>query len=56
MRKLTLNKETLTELAPAELSGVVGGAPTVGDLCGRPTLTLTCGSAVDACLTAQICA
>jgi hypothetical protein len=56
MRKLTLKKDTLVELTSTELTNVVGGAPTVNDLCNRPTLTLTCGSAVDACLTAQICA
>ena len=56
MRKLTLKKDTLAELTTAELTGVVGAAPTVGDICTRPTLTLTCWSAVDACVTAQICA
>jgi hypothetical protein len=55
MRKLTLKKETLVELTTVELTGVVGGAPTVKDLCGGPTLSLTCGSAVDACITAQAC-
>ena len=55
MRKLTLNKETLADLTTDELTSVVGGAPTVKDVCGRPTLTLTCTSAVDACLTAQAC-
>ena len=55
MRKITLKKETLTELTAAELTHVAGGAPTVQDLCQRPTLTLTCTSAVDACITAQIC-
>jgi hypothetical protein len=55
MRKLTLKKDTLVELTTDELAGVVGGAPTVKDICGRPTLTLTCTSAVDACITAQAC-
>lgn len=55
MRTLTLKKETLTELSTAELSYVVGGAPTVGKLCTQPTLTLTCTSAIDGCITAQIC-
>lgn len=54
MRTLTLKKETLADLTAAELTGVVGAAPTVNTLCG-PTLSLTCWSAVDACLTAQIC-
>lgn len=56
MRKLTLKKETLAELTSAELTNVVGAAPTVLAVCGQPTLTLTCTSAVDACVTAQICA
>lgn len=56
MRKLTLKKETLTELTTVELTGVVGAAaPTVGKLCTQPTLTLTCTSAIDGCITAQIC-
>lgn len=56
MRKLTLKKETLTELTTAELSGILGGAaPTVGTICTQPTLTLTCTSAIDGCITAQIC-
>jgi hypothetical protein len=55
MRKLTLNKETLAELTPDELTSVLGGAPTVGKVCGGPTLSLTCTSAVDACITAQAC-
>ncbi|HVF04320.1 MAG TPA: class I lanthipeptide [Frankiaceae bacterium] len=54
MRKLTLNKETLVELTTGELGSVVGGA-TIGNLCG-PTLTLTCWSEIDGCVTAQICA
>lgn len=55
MRRLTLKKDTLAELTTTELTGVAGAAaPTVNDLCGR-TFTLTCWSAVDACLTAQIC-
>ena len=54
--RLTLKKETLAELTAAELSHVVGAdAPTVKDICTRPTLTLTCGSEVDACITAQAC-
>jgi bacteriocin-like protein len=55
MRKLTLKKETLAELTAAELAHVIGGAPTVGKLCEGPTLSLTCTSAVDACITAQAC-
>ena len=55
MRKLTLKKETLAELTSAELTSVIGGAPTVKDMCGGPTLSLTCGSEVDACLTARGC-
>jgi hypothetical protein len=55
MRKLTLKKETLVELTTTELTAVVGAAATVGKLCTGPTLTLTCGSAIDACLTAQGC-
>jgi len=55
LRKLTLKKDTLTELTDADLNGVVGAAPTVAAVCTQPTLTLTCTSAVDACLTAQIC-
>jgi hypothetical protein len=55
MRKLTLKKETLVELTTVELTQVVGAAATVGKVCDGPTLTLTCGSAVDACLTARGC-
>jgi hypothetical protein len=55
MRKLTLKKETLVELTTSELGNVVGGAPTVGKLCTQPTLTLTCTSAIDGCITAQVC-
>jgi len=55
MRKLTLKKDTLAELTSAELNGVVGGALTVRDMCTGPTLSLTCTSAVDACLTARGC-
>jgi hypothetical protein len=55
MRKLTLKKETLADLTAAELTDVVGAAPTIGAVCTRPTLTLTCWSAVDACITAQAC-
>ncbi|HEX8002443.1 MAG TPA: class I lanthipeptide [Mycobacteriales bacterium] len=56
MRKLTLKKDTLAELTSAELTDVVGAAAlTVGKLCDGPTLSLTCTSAVDACLTAQAC-
>jgi len=54
MRKLSLKKETLAELTIAELTGVVGAAaPTLKD-CG-PTLSLWCGSAYDACITARTC-
>ena len=53
MRKLTLKKETLTELSTAELTTVVGAAGTL-KACG-PTLSLTCGSEIDACLTARGC-
>ena len=54
MRKLTLKKETLADLTAAELTDVVGAAPTVGELCG-PTLSLTCGSAYDDCITVRGC-
>ena len=54
-RTLTLKKETLADLSAVELTNVVGAAATLGDLCGRPTFTLTCGSQIDACITAQIC-
>jgi hypothetical protein len=53
MRKLTLKKETLTELTTAELAGLVGAAATL-TACG-PTLSLTCGSEIDACVTARGC-
>ena len=55
MRKLTLKKETLAELTTAELTRVVGGAPTVKDFCDGPTFSLTCGSEIDACVTARGC-
>lgn len=55
MRKLTLKKETLAELTAVELTRVIGGAPTVKDVCQGPTFTLTCGSEVDACVTARGC-
>ena len=55
MRKLTLKKETLAELSAAELTSVVGGAPTLKDFCQGPTLSLTCGSEIDACITARGC-
>ena len=55
MRKLTLKKETLVELTTDELTTVVGAAPTVKDFCGQPTLSLTCGSEIDACITARGC-
>lgn len=55
MRKLTLTKETLVELTTGELAAVIGGA-TVKTACPGPTLTLTCWSEVDGCVTAQICA
>ena len=54
MRKLTLKKETLAELTLAELTGVVGAAATIKTDCG-PTLSLWCGSAYDACITARTC-
>lgn len=54
MRKLTLKKETLAELSTAELTAVVGAA-TLAGVCTGPTLTLTCWSEIDGCLTAQIC-
>lgn len=52
MRTLTLKKETLVELTPAELTSVVGAAATLKDC---KTLSLTCGSEIDACLTARGC-
>lgn len=55
MRTLVLNKETLAELTTTELTGVVGAAaPTLKELCGR-TLSLTCYSEIDGCITAQAC-
>ena len=54
MRKLTLKKETLVELSSDELTSIVGAAPTVLAACG-PTLTLTCWSEIDGCITAQAC-
>jgi hypothetical protein len=54
MRKLTLKKETLAELTAAELTSVVGAAPPTFYDCG-PTLSLTCGSEIDACITARGC-
>jgi hypothetical protein len=55
MRKLTLKKETLAELTTAELTSVVGAAAaTLKVDCGE-TLSLTCGSEVDACVTARGC-
>ena len=56
MRTLTLKKETLAELSTAELTAVVGAAATLAGVCTGPTLTLTCWSEIDGCLTAQICA
>jgi hypothetical protein len=53
--RLTLNKETLVELSQTELGNVLGAAATVKTICDRPTLRVTCGSEVDACLTAQAC-
>jgi len=53
-RSLTLKKETLLELTPAELTSVVGAAATLKTDCG-PTLSLTCGSEIDACITARGC-
>ncbi|HWL36120.1 MAG TPA: hypothetical protein VNQ77_07985 [Frankiaceae bacterium] len=55
MSKLTLKKETLAELTTVELTRVVGAAPTLKDLCQGPTFSLTCGSEVDACITARGC-
>lgn len=56
MRKLSLKKETLTELTTRELTNVVGAAATIGKLCGDgPLFSLTCGSEVDACVTARGC-
>lgn len=52
MRKLKLRSETLTDLTAADLVDVVGAALPVN---GGPTLSLTCTSAVDACLTARGC-
>ena len=54
MPKLTLKKETLVELTTVELTSVVGAAPTLKTACG-PTLSLTCWSEIDACITAQAC-
>ncbi|HEU0131048.1 MAG TPA: hypothetical protein VFQ85_08670 [Mycobacteriales bacterium] len=55
MRTLTLKKETLVELTAGELTSVVGAAAlTLKTNCG-PTLSLTCGSEIDACITAQAC-
>ncbi len=55
MRKLTLKKETLVELTNDELAGVVAAAAaTLKADCGV-TLSLTCGSEIDACLTARGC-
>jgi hypothetical protein len=50
MRKLSLKKETVTELGTSELTSVVGGSYSVVKYCQ----TLTCQwSYVDACITAQ---
>ena len=54
MRKLTLKKEALTELTTTELAGVAGAAAAITPDCGR-TLSLTCGSEIDACITARGC-
>jgi hypothetical protein len=53
MRALSLKKETLTELTTGELTLVVGAAATLKGC--EPTLSLTCGSEIDACLTARGC-
>ncbi len=53
MRKLSLTKETLVELTATELNDVVGAAITTSGC--KPTLSLTCGSEVDACITARGC-
>ena len=55
MRKLTLKKETLVQLTADELTSVVGAAPTIKDRCEGPTFSLTCGSEIDACITARGC-
>ncbi|HVF03789.1 MAG TPA: class I lanthipeptide [Frankiaceae bacterium] len=56
MRKLRLKKETVAELTTVELANVLGGAGTVKTLKAcEPTLSLTCTSEVDACLTARGC-
>ncbi len=55
MRKLTLKKETLIELDTLELTQVVGAAATLKDRCDQKTLSLVCGSEIDACITAMGC-
>ena len=55
MRRLTLKKETLVELSTTDLTQVVGAALTVQDRCGQKTLSLVCGSEIDACITARGC-
>ncbi len=55
MRKLTLKKETVVELTTDELTNVLGGAATKTLKTCEPTLSLTCGSEIDACLTARGC-
>ena len=41
LRKLTLNRETIQSLDPAQLEAVAGGAPTVVTSCTVPR-TCTC--------------
>jgi hypothetical protein len=53
MRRLTLKKEALVELTSDDLANVIGAAITQ-DGC-KPTLSLTCGSEIDACITARGC-
>ena len=55
MRTLTLKSETLTQLTADELVGVVGAALTIRDNCDGRTFSLTCGSEIDACITARGC-
>jgi hypothetical protein len=45
-RSLVLARETLTELTPADLGAVVGGA-TVGNACGTKITVLQAGCASD---------
>ena len=58
MRKLTLKKETVSELTRDELTTVVGGYTELKTLCISGIVecipTRRC-SEIDGCLTAQIC-